>query len=120
MLTARAVTNENNKEAQKLMYDRARTARLAQLRKFEPPLTESKIVRERSLLEEAIRGVKGEAAGALPIEAHVNQPSNGASVNRQASCRTTTAEVKNEHEPRSQPEWPDAFEFQVRSADQWF
>jgi hypothetical protein len=50
-------------EARRALYDRARTALLAQLRGVEPPLAEPDITRERLSLEEAIRKVEVEARG---------------------------------------------------------
>ncbi|MET0708833.1 MAG: hypothetical protein ABWY82_18615, partial [Tardiphaga sp.] len=44
------------------LYERARTALIAQLRSVEPPLSESEITRERLSLEEAVRKVESEAA----------------------------------------------------------
>src|SRR6202045_1688039 len=49
-------------EARRGLYDRARTALLAQLRGVEPALSEQDITRERLALEEAIRKVEAEAA----------------------------------------------------------
>src|SRR2546429_4076869 len=46
-----------------MLYERARTALVAQLRGMnDPPLTEAEITRERLALEEAIRKVEAEAA----------------------------------------------------------
>jgi hypothetical protein len=100
-LIARAATRADTDETRRSMYDRARAAQLAQLRKLEPPLSEAEIERERSLLEEAIRRVERETAGALPVEAHENQPSKGASLSGRPSCPTIAPEVKNTHEPRA-------------------
>ncbi len=41
-------------EQRRALYERARTALIAQLRGVEPPLTESEITRERLALEEAV------------------------------------------------------------------
>lgn len=49
-------------EQRRALYERARTALIAQLRGVEPPLTESEITRERLALEEAVRKVESEAA----------------------------------------------------------
>ena len=49
-------------ETRRALYDRARTALLAQLRGVEPALSEPEITRERLALEEAIRKVEGEVA----------------------------------------------------------
>jgi xanthosine utilization system XapX-like protein len=49
-------------EARRALYERARTALIAQLRGVQPPLTESEITRERLALEEAVRKVESEAA----------------------------------------------------------
>lgn len=49
-------------ESRRALYERARSALIAQLRSVEPPLTESEITRERLSLEEAVRKVEAEAA----------------------------------------------------------
>jgi hypothetical protein len=49
-------------EARRALYERARTALIAQLRSVDPPLSESEITRERLSLEEAVRKVESEAA----------------------------------------------------------
>src|ERR1700691_4900708 len=63
-LIAKAVTGleKSTGEARRALYDRARTALLAQLRGVEPALSESDITRERLALEESIRKVEAEAA----------------------------------------------------------
>ncbi|HZP92063.1 MAG TPA: hypothetical protein VFB20_04180 [Burkholderiales bacterium] len=63
-LVARAVSglDRNTGEARRALYERARTALVAQLRGVTPPLDEAEITRERLSLEEAIRKVEGEAA----------------------------------------------------------
>ena len=55
---------KNTGEARRVLYERARTALVGQLRNMNPPLTESEITRERLALEEAIRKVEAEAARA--------------------------------------------------------
>jgi len=49
-------------EQRRALYERARTALIAQLRSVDPPLSESEITRERLSLEEAVRKVESEAA----------------------------------------------------------
>jgi hypothetical protein len=49
-------------ESRRALYERARVALTTQLRKIDPPLSESKITRERLSLEEAVRKVESEAA----------------------------------------------------------
>lgn len=49
-------------EQRRALYERARSALIAQLRGVQPPLSESEITRERLTLEEAIRKVEQEAA----------------------------------------------------------
>jgi hypothetical protein len=63
-LIAKAVSGleKSTVEARRALYDRARTALLAQLRGVEPALSEPDITRERLALEEAIRRVEAEAA----------------------------------------------------------
>ena len=64
-LVAKAIAGleKNTGEARRALYERARTALVAQLRGMnDPPLTEAEITRERLALEEAIRKVEAEAA----------------------------------------------------------
>src|SRR5213078_4664999 len=64
-LVAKAVAGleKNTGEGRRTLYERARTALVAQLRGMnDPPLTEAEITRERLALEEAIRKVEAEAA----------------------------------------------------------
>jgi hypothetical protein len=63
-LISRAVAalEKNNGENRRALYERARTALLAQLRGVTPALEESDITRERLALEESIRKVEAEAA----------------------------------------------------------
>src|SRR5215510_15022102 len=63
-LIARAVAglDKNTGENRRALYERARTALVAQLRGVSPALEESEITRERLALEEAIRKVEAEAA----------------------------------------------------------
>lgn len=56
---------KNTSEARRQIYERARTALLAQLRAIEPPLSEAEITRERLALEEAIRKVEAECVRRL-------------------------------------------------------
>jgi hypothetical protein len=63
-LIARAVQGleKSTGEARRALYERARTALVAQLRGVVPSLSESEITKERLALEEAIRKVEAEAA----------------------------------------------------------
>jgi hypothetical protein len=63
-LIARAVEglDRNTGEARRALYERARSALLAQLKGIKPPLSEAEITRERLALEEAVRKVEAEAA----------------------------------------------------------
>ena len=63
-LIAKAVSGleKSTGDTRRALYDRARTALLAQLRGVEPALSEPDITRERLALEEAIRKVEAEAA----------------------------------------------------------
>jgi hypothetical protein len=63
-LIARAVAGleHNTGENRRVLYERARSALLSQLRNVDPPLEEGDITRERQALEEAIRKIEAEAA----------------------------------------------------------
>src|SRR6478735_7831548 len=69
-LISRAVAGLENStgEARRAMYERARSALIAQLRGVEPPLSESDITRERLALEEAVRKVEAEVAKRVRVE----------------------------------------------------
>ncbi|MGE3150728.1 MAG: hypothetical protein AB7K04_16885, partial [Pseudorhodoplanes sp.] len=69
-LIARAVAGleKNTGEARRALYERARTALVAQLRGVVPALDEAEITRERLALEESIRKVEAEAARQLRFE----------------------------------------------------
>jgi len=54
--------DKNTGENRRVLYERARTALVNQLRSVDPPLYESDITRERLALEEAIRKVEADAA----------------------------------------------------------
>lgn len=75
-LIARAITglDKNTGEARRALYERARTALVAQLRGTQPPLQESEITKERLALEEAIRKVEAEAARRSRIETAPQSP----------------------------------------------
>src|SRR5579862_4029997 len=70
-LIARAIEGlgKSTGEARRALYERARSALVAQLRTVEPALSESEITRERLSLEEAIRKVEAEAARKARLEA---------------------------------------------------
>ena len=63
-LITRAIAGleKNTAENRRVLYDRARSALVAQLRSIDPPLSESEITRERLGLEEAIRRIELEIA----------------------------------------------------------
>src|SRR5437016_5870161 len=69
-LIARAVAglDKNTGDGRRALYERARTALVAQLRSVEPALNETDITRERLALEEAIRKVEAESARKIRTE----------------------------------------------------
>ena len=69
ILRAIAGLDRNTGESRRALYERARTALVAQLRGVKPPLQEAEITRERLALEEAIRKVEAEAARRTRAEA---------------------------------------------------
>lgn len=62
LVKAIAGLDKSTGEARRVLYDRARSALLAQLRGVDPPLSEPEITRERLALEEAVRKVEAESA----------------------------------------------------------
>jgi len=75
-LISRAVAGleKNTGENRRVLYERARTALVNQLRSVEPPLDEADITRERLALEDAIRKVETEAAKQPPREEEAPVP----------------------------------------------
>ena len=69
-LIARAVEGlvTNTGEARRALYERARSALVAQLRSLEPALPEADITKERLALEDAIRKVEADAARKSRVE----------------------------------------------------
>src|SRR5688572_2303335 len=75
-LISRAIAGleKNTGEARRALYERARTALVAQLRGVNPPLQESEITRERLALEEAIRKVEADSARRTRADAQTPPP----------------------------------------------
>jgi hypothetical protein len=94
-------------ESRRALYERARSALIAQLRSVQPPLSESEITRERLSLEEAVRKVESEAAQrARDASRPGGGPSRGGDAFRRANARPP--------EPGAPPPTPSAP--RVRSA----
>ena len=83
-LIARAVAGleKNTGDARRALYERARTALVAQLRSVNPPLSENDVTRERLALEESIRKVEAEAARKTWVD-----PANGAAPDARSCAR---------------------------------
>ncbi len=77
-LIARAVAGleRNTGDARRTLYERARTALVAQLRGVTPALSESDVTRERLALEEAIRKVEAESARQTMAEPTHKEPAH--------------------------------------------
>ena len=84
---------EEHRRGRRALYERARTALVAQLRGVTPPLNESEITRERLALEEAIRKVEAEAARRA-----VEPP--------RADCRALRPDHRRASAPRAEPPRP--------------
>lgn len=76
-------------ESRRALYERARTALIAQLRSVQPPLSESEITRERLSLEEAVRKVESEAAQRARDASRGGGPARGPDNFRRANARPT-------------------------------
>src|SRR5215471_6649167 len=63
-----AALERNTAETRRSIYVRARTTLTEQLRTLDPPLSESKILYERTALEQAIRKIEVESARRAPAE----------------------------------------------------
>ena len=61
-ILARAVAglSDTSPAARQAIYDRARTALVAQLRSLDPPLGEAEIMRERLALDEAVARIEAD------------------------------------------------------------
>ena len=64
----------NSAELRRRLYESARTGFLVQMRKLDPPLSDSYITQEQIALEEAIRKVEAEQMGRMA--ATTNKPSD--------------------------------------------
>jgi hypothetical protein len=83
-------------EQRRALYERARTALIAQLRSVEPPLSETEITRERLSLEEAVRKVESEAAQ------RAREASRGGGSRSGDAFRASTRAAMRSQEMRSQ------------------
>src|SRR6266516_4795166 len=107
-LIARAVAGlaKSTGENRRALYERARSALLAQLRNLDPPLAESEITRERLLLEEAVRKVEADAArqqraeSPRPSPTVKDRPVEPAARNGPANSGARTASVRSTPPPR--------------------
>ena len=104
-LIARAVAGleRNTGDARRALYERARTALVAQLRGVTPALSESDVTRERLALEEAIRKVEAESARQNLVEPPPQQ-------------KETSRRVRAPEMPRWDPPSPPASERQSAPA----
>ena len=67
---AAAILEKNTAASRRALYDRARTSLVVQMRKLDPPLTESAIRREQFALETAIRRLEAEKLSRLAQRDH--------------------------------------------------
>ncbi|QWG22538.1 hypothetical protein KMZ93_21640 [Bradyrhizobium sediminis] len=88
-------------ESRRALYERARTALIAQLRSVQPPLSESEITRERLSLEEAVRKVESEAAQRARDASRSARGGDGARAGD--SFRATTRPAGRPAEPAPPP-----------------
>src|SRR5215471_583190 len=65
MAYAAAFLEKNTAASRRALYERARTSLVVQMRKLDPPLTESAIRREQFALETAIRRLEAEKLSRL-------------------------------------------------------
>ncbi|MBR0736165.1 hypothetical protein JQ581_04435 [Bradyrhizobium liaoningense] len=98
-------------ESRRALYERARTALIAQLRSVQPPLSESEITRERLSLEEAVRKVESEAAQRAREASRPGggtRPSGSGDAFRRASARAAEggAPASQPAPPRTRPAPP--------------
>lgn len=74
-------------ESRRALYERARSALIAQLRGVQPPLSKSEITRERLSLEEAVRKVESEAAQRARDASRAGGAARGGDAFRRANAR---------------------------------
>lgn len=93
-------------EARRAVYEKARAALLKQLQSYDPPLSPAEITDQRLALEECIRRVESEVAGAAfglpttdPVAVRVRPPAPGSEPPREAK-----AEPKSEPKPEPRAE----------------
>src|SRR3954471_13724643 len=94
-------------ESRRALYERARTALIAQLRSVQPPLSESEITRERLSLEEAVRKVEQEAAQRAREAARPGGGArSGGDALRRAGARPADPPAQGSAPPRTRPAPP--------------
>src|SRR3954463_10543643 len=95
-------------ESRRALYERARSALIAQLRSVQPPLSESEITRERLSLEEAVRQVESEAAQRARDASRPGAAARSSSGDafRRANARPPEAGAASLDSPRPRPSAP--------------
>jgi hypothetical protein len=124
-LIAKAVAglDKSTGETRRALYDRARTALLAQLRGVEPALSEPDITRERLALEEAIRKVESEVAFQRVPDAarrsRLEQPADAQDDGEQAGYDRTESEETRHAVPLSAAATARAADSEARRGERW-
>src|SRR5215469_1144644 len=90
-------------ESRRALYERARTALIAQLRSVQPPLSESEITRERLSLEEAVRKVESEAAQRARDASRPGGPRQGSGTTGDAFRRASARAAEGNSSASAQP-----------------
>ncbi|OAF06634.1 hypothetical protein AYJ54_19095 [Bradyrhizobium centrolobii] len=93
-------------ESRRALYERARTALIAQLRSVQPPLSESEITRERLSLEEAVRKVESEAAQRAREASRPAAGGGGRGGSGDAFRRASAARAAEGNPPAASPAGP--------------
>lgn len=93
-------------ESRRALYERARSALIAQLRSVQPPLSESEITRERLSLEEAVRKVESEAAQRARDASRPGGPRGGDAFRRANARPDTPPAPASGTAPRARPPSP--------------
>src|SRR5437667_10042643 len=106
--------DNNQAEARRTVYDKARNALIGQLKAVDPPLTTAEISRQRLELEEAIRKVEREAASAAS-SAPAARPSNPPMM---PTARSEPPPVPIDVPPDQGPSPQDAFRRAIQHAEQ--
>ena len=114
-ILSRAIADKPSYEERRGVYERARQALVAQLRKADPPLSESDITKQRLALENAIRDVESQASGGKAA----SKPAGGAAPETHAGKAGNAAveSIIEDEQPLVPPATPAPVRLKTFAAD---